>query len=148
MAGKHSHSSVQTISMIVWKRQSMEQRPTSGTVGRYRSDQRQIRDVMSFGTLSDPEPRRHQPAQQPPTISAADAGIAGATDLVIYLRDPVARTHVPVPRTLHRWRLFGRQTERDGGPLPHQRTRCVLRVLRPTLWAGRFLPWAAGSGST
>jgi hypothetical protein len=22
----------------------------------------------------------------------------------------------------------------------------MLRVLRPTLWAGRFLPWAAGFG--
>jgi hypothetical protein len=63
--------------------------------------------VVSFGTLSDPEPRRHQPALQQPTISAAEAGIAGATDLVIYLRDPVARPYLPVPRTVHGWRLFG-----------------------------------------
>ena len=27
-----------------------------------------------------------------------------------------------------------------------KKTRCMLRVLRPTVWAGRFLPWAAGSG--
>jgi len=50
---------------------------------------------VSPGTLSDPDSRRHQPSLQESTISAADAGLAGPTDLVIDLRDPFARTYLP-----------------------------------------------------
>jgi hypothetical protein len=57
-----------TISMIVWKRQSTELRRTSGTVGRYRCDQRQIRSSIA-GTVNawSCRPRRPAGCRVPPT---------------------------------------------------------------------------------
>ena len=61
--------------MIVWKRQSTELRRTSGTVGRYRCDQRQIRSSIA-GTVKRMVMQATPPGRLPctaDTVAAPDA---------------------------------------------------------------------------